>query len=308
MAQTTLDLGGIVWLEHVNLVVGNKALAEQFYFDFLGMTRDSGGSFHANLGQQQFHLAENGEPAQRVTGSIGLAVPSLDTLRKRVATAIDAFQGTQFKLLDDENGCMTITCPWGNRLHLYDVQDDTCQPLTSDSSQKMVKFHAEGGTYGAHRMAVRGNPGIRYLEISCRSGTAPAIAAFYRDMLSCTVSTPTPHQALVSIGPGVHLVYSETDALTEDALQQMEGVHICIYVNDFKGLYQRLKERSLIWTNPRFVHLDSCDTWEEALASRTLRFKDIRDLKNDEPLLELEHEIRPLRHGQYLKVPNYDPK
>jgi hypothetical protein len=86
----------------------------------------------------------------------------------------------------------------------------------------------------------------------------------------------------------------------------MEGVHICFYAADFQGLYQRLSEKQLIWTNPRFVHLDSCDTWEEAWASQTLRFKDIIDLSTGEKILELEHETRPLR--QYLKVPNYEPK
>jgi hypothetical protein len=172
----------------------------------------------------------------------------------------------------------------------------------------MVKLHAEGGAYGAHRMSIRGNPGIRYVEVACRPGTTPAIANFYKDMLDCTVSIPTLGQAVISVGPGVHLVYIEDDKLSDDDVKGMEGVHICIYANDFKGLYHRLASKKLIWTNPRFTHLDRCDTWEEAVASRTLRFKDIIDLSTGEKILELEHETRPLRHGQYLKVPNYDPK
>ena len=110
------------------------------------------------------------------------------------------------------------------------------------------------------------------------------------------------------MGPGVHLVYVESTDLTDSDLQKMKGVHICVYAADFEGLYHRLKDRNLIWTNPRFTHLDSCDTWEEAVASRTLRFKDIIDLETGEKLIELEHETRPLRHGQYLKVPKYEPK
>jgi catechol-2,3-dioxygenase len=306
----TLDVKGIMWLEHVNLVVGSKSLAARFYFEYLGMTKDSGGSFHANLGQQQFHLAENGDPAQKVTGSIGLVVHSLETLRERTAVALEEFKETQFSVVDDAEGCMTLMCPWGNRLHIYDSQDDDKQSQgpNSDSSQKMVKLHAEGGAYGAHRMSIRGNPGIRYVEVACRPGTTPAIANFYKDMLDCTVSIPTLGQAVISVGPGVHLVYIEDDKLSDDDVKAMEGVHICIYANDFKGLYNRLASKKLIWTNPRFTHLDRCDTWEEAVASRTLRFKDIIDLSTGEKILELEHETRPLRHGQYLKVPNYDPK
>ena len=56
----TLDLGGIVWFEHINFIVGDMDTATKFYVDFLGMTseRDANSkSNHFNLGQQQFHLA-----------------------------------------------------------------------------------------------------------------------------------------------------------------------------------------------------------------------------------------------------------
>ena len=49
-------------------------------------------------------------------------------------------------------------------------------------------------------------------------------------------------------------------------------------------------------------------TYEEAAASRTLRFKDVVDMDTGTKLLELEHETRPLSHGQYLKVPTYVPR
>jgi catechol-2,3-dioxygenase len=306
----SLDLCGIMWLEHINVVVGSKYLAERFYFDLLGLTKDQSPSFHANLGQQQFHLAENGEPAQRVTGSIGLVVPTLAALRQRVAAAIVELKDTHFKVIEDTEECMTITCPWGNRMHLYDAEVDTSrlESQMSDSTQKMVLLHAKGGSYAASRMSVRGNPGIRFVEMACRVGTAHSIARFYKEMMDCTVSTPSVGQALVSVGPGVHLVFVEDSELSEQDTSLMEGLHICIYAADFEGLYKRLAERSLIWTNPRFTHLDSCDTWEEAAASRTLRFKDIVDVSTGQKIFELEHETRPLRHGQYLKVPKYEAK
>ena len=97
----------------------------------------------------------------------------------------------------------------------------------------------------------------------------------------------------------------------------MKGVHICVYTANFQELYDRLKKSRLIWTNPRFTHLDRCDTWDEAKASRTLRFKDIIDVStnngeeggnNTSKIFELEHETRPMQHGQYLKVPFYERK
>ena len=311
-SDSSLDLNGIAWLEHINLVVSSREISEKFYMDFLGFAKDKSPSFHVNLGQQQLHLAENGDPAQVVTGSIGLAVPSLSTIRERIQNTRNTgalFEGTQYAVLDDNTAenCITMSCPDGNILHLYGVDNDKTDGSALNSPQKMTNLHADGGLYGP-RMAVRGSPGIRYIEIACRVGTAGRIAQFYKQMLECDVHDGTEGQCVVTVGPGVHLVYTENENLTDTAIKAMEGVHICIYVDNFKKLYDRLKERQLIWTNPRFTRLDSCDTWEEAHASRTLRFKDIVDLETGEKLLELEHETRPLRHGQYLKVPYYVPR
>ena len=54
-----LSVNGILWLEHINMIVGKRALAEAFYVDFLGLTLDpasgdrSRDSFHLNIGRQQ---------------------------------------------------------------------------------------------------------------------------------------------------------------------------------------------------------------------------------------------------------------
>jgi hypothetical protein len=377
--EASLDLNGIVWLEHINLVVGSRPLATYFYVDFLGLTPDAAAtssSFHVNLGQQQFHLAEAaasvaGETTsvpQRITGSIGLVVPSLETIRQSLPAAQkvlllgngNGITTSQFAVLQDtdENGIsMTVRCPWGNIFHLYSAKVDNdlqqremaaataAATATADgghdghdddsslqqSQQKMVQLHASpGGAYAASRMTInRGttslNPGIRFIEIVCQPGTVPAIAAFYRHMLGCTVtmSDEVPAAAAaaavccVCVGPGVHLVFCESSSrLTNDDLQPMQGVHVCVYTggggpcSSFEQLYHRLNAppHQLVWTNPRFVHLDRCDTWAQAAASRTLRFKHIVDLTTGEKLLELEHETRPMRHGQFMKVLNYEPK
>jgi hypothetical protein len=337
MATTFLDVKGILWLEHVNLVVSSKYQAEYFYVHFLGCTRDAGSSFHVNMGQQQFHLAEAIKGAteqetttpQRIAGSIGLVVPSLETLRARIPDAVQQLQGTQFVILEDKNNVVSLKCPDGNLFHVYSVNDQvettaklpaTTTSSSSSSSRKMEQFHAEGGLYGPQRMAIRGNPGIKYLELACPMGTIPAIAQFYQELLQCTTvvqqqqvasDTTTAATCSVCVGPGVHLVFVEKENISLADTQAMQGVHLCVYTQDFYGLYQRLSQRNLFWTNPRFVHLDTCDTWEDAMACRTLRFKDIIDLTrtgDDNKILELEHETRPLRHGQYLKVPKYEPK
>lgn len=338
-SSSSLDLHGIMWMEHINLIVGKKELAEYFYLDVLGLTRDGGKSFHVNLGQQQFHLAESkgdDEPPQCIAGSIGLAFPNLTTLRERLVQADRSgrLKDTAFKLLFDipqsssttttndevEDMCLTFRGPWGNIFHCYSVvpSPDQDRTMMFQTPQKMTNLHSDGGDYGP-RMAVREQPGIRFVEVVCPKKKAPAVARFYRDLLGCSVQlVGNDSIAIVSVGPGVHLVFSESnddvdDRTYTDATQAMQGVHLCFYADNFKGLYNKLSQRNLIWTNPRFVHLDTCDTFEEAVRSRTLRFKDIIDPDLDDDnsekiLLELEHETRPLRHGQYMKVPAYEPK
>jgi len=253
-------------------------------------------------------------------------VPSLQRIRERAGDAESELEGTLFSIIEDDKDTITVTCPWGNVIHLYDIaidEDHHSKDAASRSSQKMVKLHGEGGDYGPHRMAVRGNPGIRYVEIACRTGTSHSIAEFYEKILGChvTMTKSTPNidsttnsgsnaskevgVAIVCVGPGVHMAFVENEQLSDNAIKQMKGVHACIYIPNFQQSYNALKERDLIWTNPRFTHLDSCDTWEEAYASRTFRFKDVLDIRTGEKILELEHETRPMLHGQYMKVPPY---
>ena len=351
LTASSLDVSGILWMEHLNIIIGDKEQAEYFYLNILGFTRDAGKSFHVNLGQQQFHLAEpkrDGEIPHIIAGTVGLVVPDLDTVRQRIQDELSSssssmLKETKFSVISDGDDCLTISCPWGNTFCIYSVKDDDkrwAEAISetangaddSATPQKMTNMHLDGGFYGSHRMAVRSQPGIRFVQIACPTGTAPAIAKFYREMLHCTVfetkattmsgktgADETDKMvgcAIISVGPGVHVVFAEQQQKEDEteeislpeAMKAMEGVHMCIYANDFAGIYQRLSKENLIWTNPRFVHLDTCDTWEEAAASRTLRFKNVIDLSTKESILELEHETRPLRHGQYLKVPKYEPK
>lgn len=316
--KQSLDVHGILWLEHLNLIVGDMETATKFYINFLGMTPErehNVKSNHFNLGQQQFHLAasnnENDVP-QRVTGSIGLTVPNLQHIRDRIDIAKDELDGTLFSIVANNDGnsnnILTVTCPWGNIIHLYDISidDEYCSTEQLESAQqKMVKLHTEGGDYGPHRMAVRGKPGIRYVELTCRKGTVHSIAGFYESIMGCHVTRTEEDVLTVCVGPGVHLIFAEHEQLSDDAIAQMEGVHACIYISNFQKTYDALKKMNMIWTNPRFTHLDSCDTWEEAYASRTFRFKDI--ISKGEKIFELEHEVRPMMHGQYMKVPPYVP-
>ncbi|OEU23130.1 hypothetical protein FRACYDRAFT_179213 [Fragilariopsis cylindrus CCMP1102] len=376
-----LNVPGIAWLEHVNLIVGgtDRQMATTFYIDIMGMTADKSKSFHVNLGRQQFHLAipkkddddEEEEIPHRISGSIGLAVPDIYALKERLIQAKKEEENnnnSNNSFHDTDTTILIVRCPWGNIFRCYSANDrGRTTTASSPSEQKMTNLHSlQIGQHGPDKMGVLsvGQPGIRYIEFLCPYRSSNQIYNFYRTILRCScyctnVNSTTSRTGtsdidtyktvsccVVSVGPGVHLVFveesesksysnnhselssSSDDTMTTMNKKMMKGVHICIYVHDFYGLYNRLTDNSLIWTNPRFVRLDTCTTWEEAKKSRTLRFRyiiDINNQKHDESnnkdnqlvgstsvgsniLMELEHETRPIRHGQFMKVPYYVPK
>lgn len=280
--------GGLIWVEHLNIVIGNRELAEQFYFEGLGLTRDPRklgptGTMWANLGSQQFHLAEEAsdDPPQTIDGSVGLAVPDASAAATRLSRL-----GVHVQVHDAAR--FTTICPWGNVFHCYDVDAyRTGPPNDLAGGPKMVQVHQNYDADG--RFTVRGGPGIRYVHLRCADAkaAADAYAAHFG-----TYSTVERDLAAVSAGLGpVHLVF-ETAELDHEAQAKMHGVHLCCYVDDMAKRYSALQDCS--FTNPRFRHLDTCDTVQEALDSRTFRFA-------FPAVPELEHETRALSHRNFLQ-------
>lgn len=322
-ADESLDVRGILWMEHVNMVVGARSLATQFYCDFLGFTPDphvqSDHSFHVNLGRQQLHLAV-GDCPHRIHGSVGVAVPSLQCVREREPAAAAALAGTQFRveqaapMCGEGEGALRVTCPWGNTFHVYNAEAPPA--AAAEGSPPKLAIMQQGLDTG---MGVSGLPGLRYVAFDVPVGSAAAIGTFYEEMFGCAVSRRAAASgacALVAVGPSCHLIFNEREGSNppgeqggDDPVQAaMRGVHLAVYVADFRASYERMKRRGLVWTNPRFVELDSCDTLEQALACRQYRFRHVVDLGSNAPLLELEHETRALRHFQFFKPVPYAPR
>ena len=238
----TLDTPGILWMEHLNLIVGERSCAEAFYIDFLGFAAEPGSSFHVNLGSQQFHLKDAAE-AHLLTGTVGLAVPSLDALRERHSAARAALQDTKFDVAD-HGDCMAVVCPWGNSFACYEAKREL--PSGSGDLPKMVA--AQVGM--DESMAVRGAPGIRFTSFRVRPGTAPRVGLFYETIFGCKVSYGDDgRSATVSVGPSVHLIFEDNEArpLTDDEERRQAGpgggvgLHVCIYIAN-------LRPRTTDWT------------------------------------------------------------
>lgn len=208
------DVGNVQMLEHVNVTVPDQGIASMFYVTGLGFTRDPYIDFGTlnmwvNLGDQQFHLPTNS--AQVVRGHVGVIVPDLDGLLKRMKFAAKGLQDTQFSCTEADDH-VALTCPYGNRIKAF-----------------------------APSSFPRMDLGMPYVEFDVPPETTPGLARFYTQVLGC----PAEHNdqvTRVAMGHNQTLVFRETDA----PLPAYDGHHIAIYVADFSGPHAWLNERELI--------------------------------------------------------------
>jgi catechol 2,3-dioxygenase-like lactoylglutathione lyase family enzyme len=260
--RTTQDVGNVLGMEHVNLAVTDRDLADRFYVSALGFTRDPYidlglyGTTWVNLGSQQFHLIHGSEP-QVFRGRIGLVVPDpeavvrrLDRLLNRVPIVAESQAA-----YDNSDGQLTVTCPWGNTLCVHGPDD------------------VPG--FGI---------GMPYVEVDVEPGRAGGIAAFYQTILGSPASVETGDdgatRAIVEVGLHQQIRFRETT----DPIADYDGHHIAIYLHDFSSPYDQLVDRNLI----------SLETDENEY-----RFIDIVDPGSGDVLTRLEHEVRSMFHPMF---------
>lgn len=125
------------------------------------------------------------------------------------------------------------------------------------------------------------NLGMPYVEFDVPVGAAKGVADFY----SRIFGTPTKVDgavARVSVGMDQELVFHEAKA----KLAPYDGHHIQVYVANFSGPHRELLERGLI---------------TEESNQHQYRFDSIVDLKDGKPLIQIEHEVRSMRHPLYAR-------
>jgi hypothetical protein len=212
-------VGYIVLLEHVNVQIPDQALSSLFYVVGLGFTRDPYlnvglNNMWVNAGEQQFHLPTR--TPQVIDGHVGLVVPDLDALEKRLAAVQEGLGGTQFAWR--RNGdTIFATSPWGNEYRCYEASHDF-------------------GDMGV---------GIPFVEFFVRPGAARAIVNFYNQFLSTPGSLESDGGEIVGrikLGRHQFLSFRETDR----PLRPYDGHHIAVYVSNFSRPHGLLKERGLI--------------------------------------------------------------
>lgn len=208
------NVGNIVMLEHVNLTVPDQGVAALFYVTGLGFTRDpyiDFGTFNmwVNLGEQQFHLPK--ADAQVFRGHIGVVVPDLEDLKKRLKFIAKPMAETRFDWTEADDH-ISLTCPWGNQIRAYPA--------------------------GAFP---RMDLGMPYVEMWVPPGASDGIARFYREVIGCPASAEDG-VASVKMGYNQEIRFAET----EQPIADYDGHHIAVYVSNFSDPHDYLATRGLI--------------------------------------------------------------
>ncbi|HLN85252.1 MAG TPA: hypothetical protein VK200_02295, partial [Candidatus Limnocylindrales bacterium] len=182
------DVGNIISLEHVNVQISDQALATLFYVVGLGGTRDPYlnvglNNMWINFGEQQFHLPTR--TPQVIDGYIGLVMPDLDALEKRLQSVADGLKGSKFNSQRKVDHLL-VTCPWGNRYRCYASQ---------------VEF-------GDMTL------GLPYVEFFVPPGAMEGILRFYQTAFGAPAAVVSDHQGQfgrVKIGRHQAFLFRETD-------------------------------------------------------------------------------------------------
>jgi len=218
------DVGNIIALEHVNVQISDQALATLFYVVGLGGTRDPYlnvglNNMWINFGEQQFHLPTR--PPQVIDGYIGLVMPDLDVLEKRLQSVAESLKGSKFSCTRMADHLL-VTCPWGNRYRCYTSR-------------------AEFGD-----MTV----GMPYVEFLVPPGALDGILRFYQTAFAAPTVVESDQQGRfgrVKIGRHQALLFRETDK----TMPPYDGHHVAIYVANFSTPYGYLQERGVITEDVR---------------------------------------------------------
>ena len=213
------DLGNSIHLEHVNVQVPDQRLATLFYVAGIGLTRDpylmvSDSNMWVNVGRSQFHLPTG--TAQVLRGHTALVIPGRKALLDRLAAVAPKLAGTAFSFRE-HNDHVEATCPWGNRLRVYEPDADR---------------------FGRIML------GIPYVEFDVPVGTARAISAFYPEIMDipAELRNGDGNMARVKVGKNQYLQFRETAA----PQPEYDGHHVQIYITNFSVPYQRLLKRGLV--------------------------------------------------------------
>lgn len=293
----------VVFFEHLFLGVGDMDVAHAFYEEGLGLVYDpsvrSGqkkgvGVSWLNIGDQQMHI-DTGEDISRTPGPVKLFLPDLNALEHQLDKLAPRLKDTKFRAdFSPDHHQATVVDPWGQ---------------TFSISERQSTHVREGSTIGS----------FEGLLLPCHTGTARAIAQFYKTMLQAetTEHSNADGQVYVQVelGHDTTFTFQEDPSLaslqTQGAIQAYEGWHCALYVAAFEETYNKIVQAGINQTDHPYK--DKADTLEGAKQWNQFRFCDIIAVedapdnadvqyKKGHLLYRFGHEIRSLEHRRCPKV------
>src|SRR5882672_1266615 len=142
--RTTENVGNIVHLEHFNCCIDDQRLAILFYVVGMGATRDpyiftGMENIWLNFGRTQVHMPSRAVPpkTERLRGTAGFVVPSLEELAKRLEYA-----GKEMKRIAPEYGPIELGLAYVD----FDVPPGTTEGIARFYNEVMgAPAQASGG-------------------------------------------------------------------------------------------------------------------------------------------------------------------
>ncbi|MCZ6843537.1 MAG: VOC family protein [SAR324 cluster bacterium] len=159
----------------------------------------------------------------------------------------------------------------------FSWQDGKAAIAAQDPWGRRVRVHQAGGAVPA-----MSNMALAYVEIWVPKGSAAPIAAFYEQVIGapCALAGPGKSRAAVAVGPHQSLRFVER----ANAPAGSHNNHLALYLTRYQDVYARMRKLKNLMEKHRFEQF---------------RFNRILDLKSGKCLIELEHEMRSLYHGDY---------
>jgi catechol-2,3-dioxygenase len=186
-------------------------------------------------------------------------------------------------------GCVGIVVPDLGALRARLTRGGYAYADTADGLEARSPW---GNRIRAHAPDARFGPitlGLGYVEFDAPAGSAAEIARFYTEIVGAPAILDAEKRTASIRAGDQQLVFRESDA----PLPAYDGYHIQVYLADFSAPHRRLGERGLI---------------SRESGPHEYRFVDIVSLDDGRPLLQLEHEVRSLRHPLFGRaLVNRDP-
>jgi len=322
----------LVSFEHfaINVGVDWSTDLQSFWFEILSAGMDSRAEeimkkqsvkmapLHwANFGFQQGHLVcqptgcyENmpGLNAwtnnQRIRGVIGMEWPEntwaelIDRIETAARTGALAATGG-IKILAKTDKMIEFLASNGNGFRIIPMKENNYIgpkfPLPADTTKCLPGTRSAG-------------LGIRYMEYFVPSGgnVLGCIAQTYEVVLGAKVRKSDDGEKIEVIF-GILENPQFLRYKVKDVVGPYTGDHLCIYVNDFLGMYNRAqnvkigkdnsKTVNIVWNNPCLKM--KYDSLEQVKQLNEFRFKDFLNLETGEVVYQLEHEVRSLAHAGF---------